>query len=185
MLIFPPYVPIYSITLHELCANRPEIFPWNISTLSIISVLTFREYKPERTATTWFTTISFPKTIYFQFVQRLGVCLHIGKHTLYFEGSFNVGMKIYIYISPSLTYLITLPQPRSVMHAKCCLWETAWGTTSQRAFERGLLTLKLVYPNSCRRNTAQLGFLPDVLLSAAIKPLLAFKKKEEKIKCVV
>lgn len=58
---------------------------------------------------------------YLQFVQGLGVCLHIGKHTLYFEGSVNVGGKKEV--SASLTFLITLPQPGSVMHAKCCLWE--------------------------------------------------------------
>lgn len=117
--------------------NRPESFHWNISTLNILGEQILREYEPLQTATTWFTSLSPHKSIYIQFVQRLGVCFHIRKHILYFEDSVNVGKKK-LKMSASLTFLKTLPQPASVMHAKCCLWVNAWGTASWSVWNRAI-----------------------------------------------
>lgn len=171
-IVFPLSIPTWYIPLYVfvLCPQQNSVLI-NITTLNILNAPIFGEYEPQQTAATWVPTFfSFPKSIYFQFVQKLGVCLHLGKLTLCFGGSFNVGIKKYV--SASLTFLITLPQPNSVIHAKCCLWEAAWGTTSWSEFERKLLTL-------CTQTAVE-----EILLLtrcfAFYNRLLAFKRKTKK-----
>lgn len=111
---------------------QQESFHINIPKLSTPRANIFKEYVPQWTAVTWFTVFfpHFPKLFTFNLFKGWGLVYISGK-TQYFGWSSNVGIKMHFGI---LTLLITLPKPGTPMHAKCCLWETAWGMISPTLF---------------------------------------------------